>query len=69
MTLRRQVVDLARLVLLDQPDEVGGVGEVAVVHEKLGLVLVRVYIEIVDTPGVKGRRAALDAMDRVSLVQ
>ena len=69
MTLRRQIVDLARLGLLDDADQVGGVGQVAVVHGEAQILLVRILIEMVDTAGVEGRRAALDAVHHVALLQ
>ncbi len=64
MALGAKVVDLIRLHLLDDPDQVGAVGEVAVVEGELrGLALltplVRVLAEVVDPTGVvceAGRR-------------
>jgi hypothetical protein len=57
MALSTEVVDLIRLHLLDDPDKVGAVGEVAVVEGELrGLPLltplVRVLVEVIAPAGV-----------------
>jgi hypothetical protein len=57
MALGAEVVDLIGLHLLDDPDQVGAVGEVAVVEGELwGLALltplVRVLVEVIDPAGV-----------------
>ncbi len=47
------------LHLLDNPDQVGAVGEVAVVEHEVRVALVRVLVEVVDPGGVvceAGRR-------------
>ena len=54
MALGRQVIDFVRLHLLHQADQVGGVGQVAVVQEKPHAGLVQVLVEMVDTPGIEG---------------
>jgi len=69
VALGAQVVDLGRLGFLDQADQVGGVGQVAVVKAELGVILVRVDIEVVDAFGVEGRRPALHAVHPVALRQ
>ena len=69
VALRRQIVDLVGLGLLDQADQVGGVGQVAVVQEEACLVLVRVGVEMVDPAGVERRGAPLDAVHDVALGQ
>ena len=64
MTLGTEVVDLIGLHLLDDPDQVGAVSEVAVVEGELwGLALLtplmRVLVEVIDPAGVvceAGRR-------------
>ncbi len=67
--LRGQVVDLVGLGLLDDADEVGRVGQVAVVHEEAHARLVRVVVEVVDAVGVEQAGAALDAVHDVALVE
>jgi hypothetical protein len=66
VALRAQVVNLGRLVLLDQPDQIGGVRQVTVVHEEAGLRLVRVDIEVVDPSGVERGGAPFNAVHDVA---
>ena len=59
MALGTQVVDLIRLHLLDDPDQVGAVRQIAVVQGEPLIKLVRVLIQAVDPAGVvreAGRR-------------
>ena len=65
----RQVVDLVRLHLLDDADQVGGVGQVAVVEDEVAVLHMRVLVEMVDAVGVEEGGAALDAVDNVALLQ
>ena len=65
--LRREVVDLVGLDLLDDADEVGGVGHVAVVQDEVARGHVRVLVDVVDARGVEQGGAALDAVDLVPL--
>ena len=62
MALRREVVDFVRLCLLDQANEIGRVGHVAVVQEVSVVGLVRVPIDIVDACCVERRRTPFHAM-------
>ena len=56
-------------MLLDEADEVGGIGQIAVVHEEARLVLVRIDVEIVDAGGVERGGAPLDAVDDIAFLQ
>ncbi len=67
--LCREVVDLVRPHLLDDADEVGGVREVAVVELEAHVPLVRVAVQVVDAVGIEQRRAALDAVYLVALLE
>ena len=67
VALRREIVDLVGLRLLDQADQVGGVGQVAVVQEETRVVLVRIDVEVIDAAGVERRGAPLDAVHHVAL--
>ncbi len=69
MTLGSKVVDLIRLHLLDDPDQVGTVGEVAVVKNKARIALVRVLVEVIDPGGVEAARPVLAAMHHVALLE
>ena len=62
----RQVVDFVRLHLLDDADQVGGVGEIAVVEDEVAVFHVRILVEVVDAVGVEERRAAFHAVDDVA---
>ena len=69
VALGGEIVDLGRLDLLDDADQVGAVGEVAVVELEADVGLVQVAVEVIDPSGVEGRGAPLDAVDDVALAQ
>jgi hypothetical protein len=54
MALRREIIDLGRPDLLHQPDQIGRVGHVAVMHQERHIAGVRVFIEMIDALGVEG---------------
>jgi len=66
VALRRQVVNFVRLHLLDDADQVGGVGQVAVVENQIAMRDVRILVEVVDAIGIEQRGAALDAVNDVA---
>src|SRR5262249_24098282 len=69
MALSREIVNLVGLALLDQADQVGGIGKVAIVHKKSRLVLVRVNIEVIYARGIERGRSTFDAMHYVPFFQ
>lgn len=74
MALGAEVVNHIRLHLLDDPDQVGAVGEVAVVEGELrGLALlppfVGVLVEVIHPAGIERGAAPLDPMHLVTLLQ
>ena len=69
VALRAQVVDLVRLHLLHDADQVGGIGQVAVVQDEVAMRLVRVLVQVIHAIGIEQRRAPLDAVDLVALLQ
>ncbi len=69
MALGGQVVDFVGLHLLDDADQAGGVGEVAVVQDKAAVFDMRVFIQMIDTIRIKERAAALDAVDFVTFAE
>ena len=69
MALRGQVVDFVGLNLLDDADQIGGVGQVAVVQDEIAVADVRVLVQVVDAIRVERRRAALDAVDDVAFAE
>ena len=60
-------VDLVWLRFLHDANQVAGVGQVAVVQLEVGVVNVRVLVDVVNALGVEQRSTALDAMDDVAL--
>jgi hypothetical protein len=64
-----QVVDLVWLYLLENTDEIGGVGEIPIMKDHISVLLVRILIEVVDPIGIEKGRPALDAMDLVVFFQ
>ncbi len=53
MTLRRQVIDLIRLHLLNNPDQVGRIGQVAIMQKEVDILLVLVVVQMINTIGIK----------------
>ena len=66
MTHRREVVNFVRLHLLDDADQVGGIGQVTVMEHEMLVVDVRILVQMVDTVRIEQRRPALDAVDFVA---
>ena len=63
-----EIIDLRRLHFLNDADEIGGVGQVAVMQEKPRIRQMRVAIKMIDALGVEGRGSSFDAMDLVAFV-
>ena len=55
MTHSTQIVDFSRSNIGDDSDEVSGVTEITVMEEKLGSLLVSVFVDVVNTSSVEGR--------------
>jgi hypothetical protein len=53
MALRGQIVDLVGLYLLHDADQVGGVGQVAVMQVQSHAALVRILIKMIDAVGIE----------------
>ena len=69
MALRTQVVNLIRLDVLNDFDQVAAVCEIAVVEDKPRVLLLGVLVQVVNTAGVETARPAFDPVDVVPLVQ
>jgi hypothetical protein len=69
VTLRRQVVNLVWLNLVDQGYQAGAIGEVSVVKVKTVFWVVRITVKVIDSLGVKGAGTANNAVNRVALGQ
>ena len=67
LALRGEVVDLVRLRLLNDADQVGGVGQVPVVHQVPDVSLVGICVEVVDAIGVEEAGPAFDTVHGVAL--
>ena len=69
MALRREVVDLIRLSLLHNPDQVRRIRHVAVMQEESRGTFVRIDIQMVNAFGVERRGAAFYAVHDVVFFQ
>src|SRR5262249_9997586 len=69
MTLSGEVVDLVRLCVLNNSDEVGRIGHVTVVKNEPQRGVMRVLIKVIDPPSIEGRRSPLNPMDDVALLE
>jgi len=69
VALRREIVNFGRLDLLHNPDEIGGVRQVAVMQRKLLVFDMRVLVDVFDPPGVEGGRPPLHAVNFIALVE
>ena len=69
MALRGKIIDLFRLDLLDDSNQVGRIRKVTVVQAKLDALLVRILVEMIDAIRVERRCTALDAVDLVAFFQ
>lgn len=64
-----EIVNLVGLGFLNDADQVGRIRHVTVMKVEAGIFDVRVLIDVLDAAGIERRRASLDAVDRISLVQ
>ena len=48
-----EVVDLVRLHLLDNADQVGGIGQVAVMEDEVAMLHVWILVEMIDPVGIE----------------
>ncbi len=67
MALSGQVINLIGLDFLDDADQVGCIGKIAIMHEKPHILLVGVYM--IHPRGVKRRRPAFDTVDFIVFIQ
>ena len=67
MALSAEVIDLVWLRFLHDANQVAGIRQVAVVQLEVGVINVRVLVDVVYAPGVEQRSTAFDAMDDVAL--
>ena len=69
MALGTKVVDLIGLHLLDDPDQVGAVSEIAIVEHKARITFMGVLVEVINSTGIEAARPALDTVHLVALLQ
>ena len=69
MALGAEVIDLIRLHLLDDPNQIGAVGEVSIVKNQARVALVEVLVKVINSTGVEAARAPLDAVHLITLLK
>ena len=69
MALGGQVVDLVRLRLLHDADQVGRIGHVAEMQDEARIGLVRILVQMIDAAGVERGRAPLHSVHHIVLGQ
>lgn len=69
MALRPQIIHLMGLNFAQDAGQIGRVGKIAVVQMQAGIGFVRILIDVIDPTCVEERRASLDPMNLVALVQ
>ena len=66
MALRGEVVDLVRLHLLNDANQISAVGQVAIVQDELAVIDMRVSVQMINAVSVEQRAAPLDAVDDIT---
>jgi hypothetical protein len=69
VTLSRKVVNLFGLRLLDNADQIGRIRHIALMHREPNMLFVPNLVEVINTLGIKRRRATLHPMHDVFLVE
>jgi len=69
MRLSSKIVDLMRLNLGDDTDQVGGICKISIVQEELGRVHMAINVDMLNTSSIKGRRSSNDAVDLIPLLE
>ena len=69
VTLGAEVIDFIGFNFFDEATDATAVGEVSVMEEKFDTMDMRVLVEVIDAPGIKGAGSSDDAMDFVALFQ
>jgi len=69
VTLGTKVINLIRLHLLNDADQIGAVSEIAVVKNQPGIILMGVLIQVINTTGVEAAGSALDPVHLIALLE
>jgi hypothetical protein len=67
MTLSSQIVYLIRLHLLDDTNQIGGIGQIPVMQDKPSVRIVWVLVKMINAVSVEKRSSALDAVNNIFL--
>jgi hypothetical protein len=67
MALGPEVINLVGTERIEEPCDLGGVGQIAMVKQKSGSEHMRIVVEVVDPAGIERGGAADDAVNLVSL--
>ena len=66
MAHRGKIIDLVGLGLLDNPDQIGGVGQVAIMQRKMDVGFMRILVEMVDPVCIEKGGPSLDTVNDIS---
>ena len=69
MALSTKVVDLIRLHLLDDSNQVGTIGKIAIVEHKPRIAFMRVLVEVIDSGGIETTGPAFDPVHYIALLK
>ena len=69
MALGAKVINLIRLHLLDDPNQVGAIGEIAVVEHKAGIAFMRILVEVINSAGVEAAGPAFEPVHHIALLK
>ncbi len=69
MGLGREVIDLVGIDLGEQGDKSRAVAQVAIMQEQLGVLVMRINIEMIDPRGVECGCSPDESVDLISLMQ
>ena len=69
MALGSKVVNLIGLHLLHDPNQVGAVGEIAVVEDQPWILFMGILIQVINPIGVEAATPSLDAVHLIALLE
>ena len=69
MALGAEIINLVRLCFLDQANEAGRIGKVAVMQEEPHVLLMPITVEVIDPAGIERGGRPLDTVDHIAFFQ
>src|SRR5579862_5241331 len=69
VTLRRQIVNFIRLHCIEHTPQASAVSDIAIMQHHFWLGIMRIHIEMFETPGVECRGSSDDAMDLIATIR